>query len=454
MKPRSTKPRVAFVGLGYVGLSTAVCLASRGFPVLGIDIDQKKLDVIRRGEIPFHEQGLPSLLRQCVRMKSLSLSSSYRPLRSSEYIFITVGTPGRRDGAVDTSFVESSAGEIGRNLGEIGGKPVVVVKSTVIPGTTLELVLPILEKESGKKAGTDFGLAVNPEFLHEGSAVKETFHPDALVVGGFDRDSTESVVRFYREFYGRLPKTIRTSPANAELMKYAINSGRAVQLSFVNTVANVCSKVPGGDMDDVAKGLKVVAGMDERYLGAGLGFGGSCLSKDSRAFSSFARLVGVDEALVSAALVVNLHQTDRAVGMAESLCGPLEGKKVAVLGLAFKANTDDIRESVSISLVKSLLSKHAEVSVYDPRAMSNAREVLGDGVRYANSAKDCLKGSECCFIATGWKDFRRLGPKDFKSLMASPVVVDGRRIYDQGPFLRSGIRMLTIGTGPVPRHRQ
>jgi UDPglucose 6-dehydrogenase len=448
MKSSSTDSKIALVGLGYVGLSTAVCLASRGFRVHGIDIDEKKLEGLRAGAEPFHEEGLMPLLRTCLRRRTLELSSSFDKLGDSKVIFITVGTPSREDGSIDTSYVEASAREIGRQLASAEGFPVVVVKSTVVPGTTTGLVLPILEKESGKKAGVGFGLAANPEFLHEGSAIEETFHPDALLVGGHNKKSTDALMRMYRRFYGKLPPTIRTTPSNAEMMKYAINGGRAVQVSFINTIANLCSKIPECDMDDVRKGLSIVAKMDQRYLSPGLGFGGSCLGKDLRALASFARSVNVNNELLSATLNVNDRQAAKAIEIAEELIGPVAGKRVCVLGLAFKAGTDDVRESTSILLVRSLLSRKAAVTAYDPRAMANAKSVLGDQVRYAKSARDCLLGSECCFVATGWDEFRRLRPSEFRSLMASPVVVDGRRIYDQLPFRREGVLISTIGTGP------
>jgi UDPglucose 6-dehydrogenase len=233
-------------------------------------------------------------------------------------------------------------------------------------------------------------------------------------------------------------------------MKYAINGGRAVQVSFINTIANLCSKIPGCDMDDVRRGLAVVAKMDQRYLSAGLGFGGSCLSKDLRALASFARSLDVSNEQLSATLNLNDHQADKAIEIAEELIGPVTGKRVCVLGLAFKAGTDDVRESTSILLVRSLLSRKAAVTAYDPRAMDNAKSVLGDQVHYAKSARDCISGSECCFVATGWDEFKKLRPRDFKSLMASPVVVDGRRIYEQRPFRKERILIGTIGTGPWP----
>ena len=833
MQPSRT--RVAFVGLGYVGLSTAVCFASKGMMVHGIDVDRAKVESIGRGRSPIHEEGLEGLLRSSIKRKTLSLSHDYGEVAGSKIIFLTVGTPSREDGSIDTGYVEAAAKEVGRSLASAAGYHLVVVKSTVTPGTTESLVRPILERESGKKAGKDFGLASNPEFLHEGTAIQETFHPEAVVVGGTDRRSTKALLKLYESFYRKLPTVIETTPSNAEMIKYAINAGRGAQLSFVNTMADLCTRIPGCDYDEVRKGLSVVGRMDGRYLVAGLGFGGSCvppytrvvtesgfrpisnvqvgdrvlshdgryhkvsetfereyngmaflfksqgfsstpllvtpehpilacvrntggrqrfygtdvqgrgtiqkmsdiylveppeftdpsslsqgdfmvlpafteettytpdltmdsarrqydppvcadmmylfglwlaegivdlkvgevsfslqaketeflreidrttsryigvkaskslskrnslvvrvkckalahflertfghraenkhipwewlglapdllvplirgiwygdssnhgmkgepyrrftwattsrdmadfmevsflklkipyrrrisrertgsdgvhhrqvyyfsgvdhslmnrllpkmavplvsqthrtswfegsryifpikavqvvrydgvvhnlevegtnsyvvegatlhncLPKDLRALGSTLKKSGLDDGVVSTTLRINDGQVDEAIKMAESLAGPLEGKRVAVLGLAFKADTDDVRESVAVSLALALARKGAKVTAYDPVAMENAKKLIGSQVTYAGTAKECIRGSECAFVATGWDQFKRLRPADFKALMASPIVVDGRRIYRQEGFRKAGVNIATIGTGP------
>ena len=449
MKSPPAKTRIGFVGLGYVGLSTAVCFASRGFRVLGVDVDQKKVKAIEEGSSPIREEGLEQLLHSSIESRRFSITSDYSRLADAELIFITVGTPSKGAGGIDTGYVEAASREIGRLLSRVLAYRLVVVKSTVTPGTTETLVRPIIEEQSGKKVGSDVGLASNPEFLHEGSAIRETLHPDAVAIGGHDGKSTATLLSLYKSFYGKLPPTVLTTPSNAEMMKYAINAGRASQLSFVNTIANLCTRIPGCDYDEVRKGLSIVAKMDERYLVAGLGFGGSCLPKDSRALAVFLRSAGLHDEVVASALKANDNQVNEAIRMAEEVCGSLGGKRVAVLGLAFKAGTDDIRESVSINLVRKVIKADATVSVYDPVAMKNARTLLGSRVTYAKSPRDCLKGAECVFIATGWNAFKNLKPKDFKTLMATPTVIDGRRIYNQGPFRREGVRIVTIGTGPA-----
>jgi UDPglucose 6-dehydrogenase len=446
--PQSKTWAISIIGLGYVGLSTAACLASRGFNVTGVDIDKEKVAALKKGVSTIHEEGLDSLLRRSLVQGTLHLRSNYDGLERSKIVFITVGTPSRQDGRVDLEYVEAAAKQIGRQLELARGYRLVVVKSTVKPGTTDGLVRHNLEKESRKEVGPDFGLASNPEFLHEGSAIRETLHPEAVVIGGHDKRSVNTLLKMYDAFYGRRPPTIITTPSNAEMMKYAINAGRATQVSFVNTIANYCTRVPGCDYDEVRKGLSVVARMDERYLGAGVGFGGSCLPKDCRALASELKSSGVRDEVVTPALRVNDGQVGEAIRLAERLCGSLDGKRVSILGLAFKAGTDDIRESVPLALVKALVRKGAELTVFDPAAMENTRGLLGKQVAYAKSPKDALRGSECAFIATGWEAFKKLRPSDFKGLMATPVVVDGRRIYDQRKFTQGGVRIATIGTGP------
>ena len=447
-RSRAYSGEVTFIGLGYVGLSTAVCFASRGIRVHGIDIDQARIKDLAKGESPIHESGLEPLLRRSIRKRTLSLSHLYRGVAKSKVIFLTVGTPSKDDGSIDTSYVEAAAKEVGKELAGAKGYRLVVVKSTVIPGTTEGVVRPILERASGKRVGRDIGLASNPEFLREGSAIRETFHPEALVIGGVDKRSTAGLLNLYQVFHKTLPPVILTTPPNAEMMKYAINVGRAAQLSFVNTVADLCTRIPGSDYDDVRKGLATVAKMADRYLGAGLGFGGSCLGKDSRALASTLRKSGIDSGIVSSSLGVNDGQVLEAIRLAEKMCGSLETKKVAILGLAFKAGTDDIRESSAIALTKALVRMGAEIAVYDPAAMENTKKLMGSQVSYAKSARGCLKGVDCAFIATGWDQFRRIPAKDFRSLMGSPNLVDGRRIYDQRRFVKAGVRIATIGTGP------
>jgi len=440
-------PAVSVVGLGYVGLSTAVCFAHRGLTVYGVEVDPNKLSAISRGEVPFKEEGMDRMLRSVLKAGRLRVSGGYDDaVAKSAITYITVGTPSRPDGSIDLAYVRACAETLGRHLAGKAGYHTVVVKSTAVPGTTEGPVREALERGSGKKVGQGFGLSANPEFLREGSAVKDTFHPDAVVIGSLDGKSRSALLSLYKRFYGRLPPVVLTTPSNAELIKYSVNTFRATQLSFLNTLANLCQSVPGMDVEEVARGFAMIAKPDPRYLKAGIGYGGSCLPKDLRALIAESRRLGVDPQLLESSLRVNEAQPERAIDLAVKATGPLRGRRVAVLGLAFKANTDDIRESSAITLVKKLVAEGADVTAYDPAAMPNSRAVLEGAVRFAKGAKECLKGAEVCILATGWPEFAKLRAADFLA-MARPFVVDGRGALDAEKLGRGGVEVLRVGVG-------
>ena len=446
--------RVSIFGLGYVGLTFGVCLAKRGYEVVGVDVDENRVAMVNRGEAPFYEPGLEELLREAVENRLFrATTDSYEVVLSSDISFICVGTPSRPDGSADLSYVESAARSIGRALRDKKGWHLVVVRSTVPPGTTGGIVRRIIEEESGKRAGVDFGLCMNPEFTREGSAVEDTFTPDRIVIGELDERSGAFLEKLYRDFHGsNMPPIIRTSLTNAELIKYASNAFLAMKVSFINEIANIAQRVPEADVEIIARGI----GLDKRigplFLRAGLGFGGSCFPKDLRALIRFSESVGYEPKIIRAVMEVNESQPYRALELAKSLLGSLEGKRIAVLGLAFKPNTDDVREAVSIKIVKALLSEGASVVVYDPKAMPNARRVLGETVVYAGSAEECLRGADCAIVVTEWDEFRKLRPEDFSRLMRTPVVVDGRRIYDPKEYSRK-LKYAAIGLGPFETSR-
>ena len=441
-------PRVCIVGLGYVGLTTGACLASKGITVYGVDVDEAKLKSIREGRAPFDEEGLEALLRSSVKKGSFIAGSDYHEaLQNSEIAFLTVGTPSLGDGSIDLRYLRSASEAVGNELGKASGFRHVVVRSTAVPGTTQKEVKEALERSSGKKCGKDFGLASNPEFLREGSAIKDTMRPDAIVIGAVDRRTEVALLSLYRRFYGKLPPVVSTSAANAELIKYAVNTFRATQLSFLNTFANLCSGIAGADIDEVARGFTAIAKADPRYLKAGLGFGGSCFPKDLRALVAFLKQSGLGPELLEATLGVNEMQPKVAVKMARELVGLLSKKKVAVLGLAFKAHTDDVRESVALNLVERLLAEGARVTVYDPKATANAKRELQDRVNYAESARECIRDAECCIVATGWPEFAKIRAEEFKKLMRNPAVLDGRRALDQAALRAGGVECVTLGTG-------
>ncbi|MEM2257388.1 MAG: UDP-glucose/GDP-mannose dehydrogenase family protein [Candidatus Caldarchaeum sp.] len=435
--------KIAVVGLGYVGLTTAACLASHGFKVTGIDIDSHKVETINEGKTPFKEPGLDKLLKR----SRLRCSIDYAEAGDADFVFISVGTPAGPGGEIDLSYVASAAHSLGEVLANSRKPCTVVVRSTVVPGTTRGLVKNELEKSSGKKVGEDLFLCVNPEFLREGNAVHDTFNPDRIVIGDDWGRGGKNLLRLYRRFYRRRkPATILTSTVNAEMIKYASNAFLAARISLINEIANICNHIPGADITVVSKAV----GLDKRigpyFLNAGLGYGGSCFPKDVKALIKYAENLGERPQVLEAVDRVNMGQPLKAVELAEKLLGNLDGKTAAILGLAFKPNTDDIREAVSLKIIKTLQEKGCNIKAYDPAAMENAKKILGDSVIYASSAEDCLRGSDFCIVVTEWGEFRRLGPDVFRKLMRNPVVIDGRRIYDPVKF-REKLKFAAVGFG-------
>ncbi|MDW8063402.1 MAG: UDP-glucose/GDP-mannose dehydrogenase family protein, partial [Candidatus Caldarchaeum sp.] len=423
--------KLAFIGLGYVGLTTAVCMAYRGFDVVGVEVDDEKVEKISRGIAPVKEPKLEKLLKYALSRKKFTASTSYRDAVKADVFFITVGTPSKPDGGIDLSRVAEACKHIGETLATQEKVATVAVKSTVVPGTTRTLVKQKLEEASQKKVGMDLNLCVNPEFLREGAAVDDTFHPDRIVIGDDWGRGGKILTRLYKKFYGRkTPPTMITNTVNAEMIKYASNVFLAARISLINEVANICQRTPGADVEEVAKGI----GMDRRigphFLRAGLGYGGSCFPKDVKALAAFAKSLGVEPCMLESVQKVNDNQPYKAIELAERLVGNLHGRKAAVLGLSFKPNTDDIREAVSLKIINKLLEHGCTVVAYDPAATENVRRLLGNKINYAESAEECIKNADFCIVATEWDEFRRLKPEVFKKHMKKPVVIDGRRVYD------------------------
>lgn len=430
------KERISIIGTGHVGLVTAICFANKGYNVITSTRNAEKAKLLSKGIPPFHEEGLEGSLKSAISSGKLSITLSRdEAVAGSDVTFITVATPSKPDGSIDLSFTKEASLDIGKALGKKAAHHLVVMKSTVIPGTVEGVVKPAIEKASGKKAGIDFGLCTNPEFLREGSAVYDTLHPDRVVIGELDGKSGETLEELYRGFYGKdLPPVVRTNIPTAEMIKYASNAFLATKISFINQIANLCELVPGVDVRDVAKGVGLDHRINPKFLRAGAGFGGSCFPKDVKALIDFAKGMDYDPALLRDVLSVNEEQANHVVDMLKERLASLDGKRIAILGLAFKPGTDDMREAPSIRIINRILSEGAEVVAYDPIAIENAKRVLGDKVTYATSAEECLEGTEGCIVVTEWDEFKRIDPERFKELMKRPVVIDARRIYDPEKF--------------------
>jgi UDPglucose 6-dehydrogenase len=413
---------ISVVGSGYVGLITAAGFAEKGHNVICVDVVKEKVDAINRRKSPIYEKGLNEILEKTVGLNLKASMDLSNAVLNSEVTFICVGTPSLASGAIDLKYVKECAGQIALALKSKRNFHVVVVKSTVSPGATERIITPILEKASGKKAGVQFGVAMNPEFLREGIAVEDFRKPDRIILGCSEKQTTAVLERLYSGFNSTLLKTdLRT----AEMIKYASNAFLAAKVSFINEIGNVCKEL-GIDVYDVAEGMGLDRRISPHFLRAGIGFGGSCFPKDVKSLVHQAKSLGVKPVILEAVLDVNRRQPLRVVELAKKKAGSLKGKRVAVLGLAFKGDTADMRESPVIPVVQELLKQKAVVTAYDPQAMDNARIIFGDRINYAMSSSECLKDADIALIVTEWKEFRNL---DF-SVMKSKVVVDARRIIN------------------------
>jgi UDPglucose 6-dehydrogenase len=409
--------RITVVGGGYVGLVTGACFAELGHTVDIVEIDAGKAAAINAGRAPIHERGLDALLERHAGER-LSAGTDYGPVSRADLSFVCVGTPPAADGSADLSMVAAASRSIGEALCDGKDSHTVVVKSTVPPGTTAGLVVPAVLERSGRD---DIGFAMNPEFLREGRAVEDFLHPDRIVIGSRDDRSGDMVAAVYR---GLSAPVVRCGLTPAEMIKYASNALLATKISFSNEVGNVCKSL-GIDVYEVMEGVGMDRRVSPHFLSAGAGFGGSCFPKDVAALVSLAESLGEEPSLLRSVLDVNDRQPLRMVGLLEERIGDLAGKRVAVLGLAFKDNTDDIRESRAIPVIAELLRRGATVAAYDPLAVAPMRRVF-PGIGYAASAVDALRGADACLVMTEWPEFSELNGEF--GLMKSRVVIEGRRI--------------------------
>ena len=411
--------KISIVGGGYVGLVSACCLADLGHSITLVEIDADKVNAINSGTSPIYEVGLEKLLNAYAGAR-LVASSNYDKLSETDITIICVGTPQGPDGRADLSMIESASKYIGNSIKHKDGYHIVAVKSTVPPGTTCDLVIPAVVGKSGKDL-TQIGFVMNPEFLREGLAVQDFMQPDRIVIGSSDQRAGDFFGQIYQ---GMDAPVIRTSLIAAEMIKYASNSFLATKISFSNEIGNIC-KMLGIDVYDVMKAV----GMDHRisphFLNAGAGFGGSCFPKDVAALISLAEDIGENPVLLKSVIEINERQPMRIIELLQKRIGSLQGKRIAVLGLSFKNDTDDVRDSRAIPVILELKRQGAMVRGYDPMATESMRRMIPD-IEYFGSPSGALEGADACLVMTEWPQFRNLD-KEF-DLMNSRVILEGRRI--------------------------
>jgi UDPglucose 6-dehydrogenase len=447
--------KISIIGAGYVGLVSGVCLAEAGHRVVCVDIDPKRVAKINSGSPPIHEKGLDERLARHSGASFRASTHLDEAVRESDLTMIAVGTP--FDGEeIDLRYIREAARQIGEALREKDGYHVVVVKSTVVPGTTTDVVLPLLEEASGKKAGSDFGVGMNPEFLREGEAVNDFLHPDRIVLGGIDDRTLGVMAEIYRPFGG--VDQVRTDPRTAEMIKYTANSLLATMISFSNEIGNLCASIPNVDVREVMRGVH----LDKRlspiladgsritpafttYLEAGCGFGGSCFPKDVMALIAHGRKLGQEMRLLDAVMKVNQSQPENILELLSRHFSDMEKIRVTVLGVAFKPGTDDIRESPALPVIRQLLARNAEVTAFDPIARSVAEPHFSDDrLRFVDSLEDAVDGAQAVLLLTRWPEFEQL-PEIFARMPEQPVLIDGRRV-----IARDSVKHYEgIGIGPA-----
>ena len=433
--------KIAVIGLGFVGLTLSSVLASKGITTIGIDSDRKKCSKIANGIPTFFEPNLENTLKKALK-KKLSITNKLSSASNCDFIFVTVGTPQKKNGEIDLSSIKAVVRSVGKLISKNKKKPIILIKSTVIPGTMKNVMLPILEKNSRKKAGKDFGLISNPEFLQEGRAIHDTIKPHAVVLGGYKTKFMKKTEKFFSWLNPNVPIII-SNHQTVEMIKYANNSFLATKISFINQIANICQGIPDTNIDDVAYTIGLDPRIGNLFLNAGPGYGGSCLPKDMKAIINLSSKIGVNPTLLTAVEKINKQQINYIVTLIKQNIGKIKGKKLTILGVAFKPGTDDIRDSMGIDLVKRLLKLGAKIIIHDPKALENARKIFHDNIKYVKSVPSALKDCQCAIIMTEWKEYEKINNKTIKH-MAKKVIIDSRRIiYNKN----LGAKYFAIGLG-------
>ncbi|WP_010631545.1 UDP-glucose dehydrogenase family protein [Sporolactobacillus vineae] len=428
--------RIAVIGTGYVGLVTGVALSDIGHIVTCIDIDPEKVKTLNQGVPTIYEPGLEALMQKNMRARRLSFTSHHRTgVEEARVVYIAVGTPQRSDGSANLDYVMQAA----RDVAAVITHPVIVVIKSTVPVGTNERIRRLMNAIT--KDGIRVDIASNPEFLREGSAVEDTFHGDRIVIGA-DEPGVADVLEEINRPFG-IP-VLKTDLYSSEMIKYASNAFLATKISFINEIANICDQL-GANVDEVARGMGLDHRIGRQFLKAGIGYGGSCFPKDTKALVQLAGNHHHDFNLLKSVIEVNNHQQVILLERMLGRFGSLEGKKVAVLGLAFKPNTDDLRESPALALIPKLNALGAQITAYDPIAAGNAKKQLGSAAVFTENISDALRGADCALIITDWPDIKKMDLETYVRLMAAPVVFDGRNCYSLDAAARAGIEYHSIG---------
>ncbi len=438
---------IAIIGSGYVGLVTGICLSEVGHKVICVDNDLAKLKKLKKLELPIYEPGLDVMLKRNFKKKRLSFMSSVKDAaKKSDVIFIAVGTPSKKNGDADLTYVESAAREIAKGMDSY---KVIVEKSTVPAhtGKKIERAVQLIlnqKKISGSKKNVDFDVASNPEFLREGSAVSDFMNPDRIVVGVRSKKAEKILREVYKPLKARI---IVTDTNSAELIKHASNSFLATKISFANALSQICDTV-GADVLKVVEGMGYDKRIGREFLSAGVGYGGSCFPKDVDAFVRLSEKVGYDFALLREVRNINESQKKLFLKLIEDNMWILKNKTIGILGLAFKPNTDDMRSAPSLDIIKELQKEGAKIKAYDPQAMGKAKKIFS-GIKFCKDAYDVCKGADCLVVLTEWDEFEKLNFRKIRQLMNNPLLFDGRNLFDKKEMKKIGFEYYGVGTNSI-----
>ena len=461
-----TANHIAVVGSGYVGLVAAICFAEMGHDVICVDNDEQKVAALRNGDPIIHENHLPELMKRYCNGRVRFTTDLAEATQSSRAIFIAVGTPQSETGDADLSYVEAVASEIARHITDY----TVIIEKSTVPVYTNEWIRRVIERNGVRR--DMFDVVSNPEFLREGTAVMDFLHPDRIVVGADSLRAAKAMQAIYAPltegtYYGNNgaivgdcsaqapPPLLLTSTKSAEIIKHASNAFLALKISFINAVSNLC-EAADANVEQVARGIGLDSRIGPKFLRPGIGYGGSCFPKDVAAFRSVAAQLGVDFSLLHEVERINVAQKKRFLGKVRSALWTLRGKRLAVLGLAFKGETDDVRESPAIDLVEMLLGEGCSICAYDPAGMERAKMEIppSAALRYAESVDDAAKDADALLILTDWNEFAKLDLTKLHTLMRYPIVVDGRNLYDPEVMLQNGFTYLSVGRSAVTSVRE
>lgn len=429
---------IAVIGTGYVGLVTGACFAEFGVEVTCVDVDREKIDKLNQGIIPIYEPGLDQIVEKNSKAGRLHFTTDIKSaVEQALVIFLAVGTPPKEDGSPDMSFYQSAAKDIAEAMNSY---KVLVTKSTVPVGTGKWLRDFVSENQT---TTTNFGVASNPEFLREGAAIDDFMRPDRIVVGSNEPDAIAIMKDLYRPLYLIETPVVITSLEAAELIKYAANAFLATKITFINEIANLCDAI-GCDVHDVAKGMGMDNRIGRKFLHPGPGYGGSCFPKDTKAFTKVGDKYDVETSVVDAVIKANDFQRQAMIPKIEKLVGDLKDKQIGVLGLSFKPETDDMRESPAVDIIKEMQTRGAKIKVFDPVAMGEAKHLLSD-VEYATDEYDAIKDADALLIVTEWNQFRALDMEKVKQLLKSPKIVDLRNVYEPKQMRDMGFEYVGVG---------